>query len=242
MVRTAEQEIKTVTQTVAQISREVAPLKVAVDHLSKDVDIQTERIERRGGEISQKFQSLDATAAKFSDRLDAMEKSLATRVAQLSKQVDNVSIRQAYPTLGQPKFVPITVVNGKAGQRRGANEKWINIYIDVRSVGEFSSDQIKKLMNELKKAGYTPLIGMFGIGGPYSGGYGNFENANDNTTVFYFHHNSEQMARDVAAIASKTLSIPHVEPRFVDPSTLTKDLSFVIENSGLDLQLYLFHS
>ena len=48
------------------------------------------------------------------------------------------------------------------------------------------------------------------------------------------------MAHNVAATASRILSIEAVEPQFVDVSDVQqKDIVFLIENSGLDLQLYL---
>ena len=124
---------------------------------------------------------------------------------------------------------------------KNANEKWLNIFIDPLTIGEYSPNQITALMEELKKAGYTPLPGMFGIGGPYSGSYGALGNSPE-ATVFYFRHDAEQMAVEGAAIASKILSIKALKPTFVDLSTLGRDEAFVIENSGLDLQLYLLRS
>jgi hypothetical protein len=47
------------------------------------------------------------------------------------------------------------------------------------------------------------------------------------------------MALDVADMASKILSVTVAKPKFVDVSSLDKDMRFVIENSGLDLQLFL---
>jgi hypothetical protein len=80
---------------------------------------------------------------------------------------------------------------------------------------------------------------MFGIGGQYPAGYGPFGNSNNKTTVFYFQRSSEKMALDVADMASKILSVTVAKPKFVDVSSLDKDMRFVIENSGLDLQLFL---
>ena len=48
-------------------------------------------------------------------------------------------------------------------------------------------DQLKTLMDELKTLGYTPLLGMFGVGGPYGSGYGPLGDAvTPRATVFYF--------------------------------------------------------
>jgi hypothetical protein len=189
--------------------------------------------------ISQKFESLDAATSALSQRLEAMEKSLESKVEQVSKQVDNVSIRQVYPTLGQQKFATFNGGRWKGAAEKEPKEKWINIYIDASAIGDVSTEQLEKLTEELRHSGYTPFIGAFGIGGPYFGGIGAF-GLSDETTVFYFQHNSEQMAVDVAAMVSETLLIKVLQPRFVDINALPKDWSFVIESSGLDLQVFLF--
>jgi hypothetical protein len=85
------------------------------------------------------------------------------------------------------------------------------------------------------------LVGGFGLGGPYGEGFGSPDNSNNQTTVlFYFDQKSKEMAIEVAAMVTKTLSIKTVESRFVDPAKIQiKDQSFMIQNSGLDLQIYL---
>jgi hypothetical protein len=238
VVKDTEQRVQAVKRTIDETAKKVDSVKASVDQLSRDVDAQTKRVADKGGEISQKFARLDAAANDFSNRLTAMEKSLETTVAQVSKQVDNVSIRQAYPTLGQQKFVTYNNGQWKGLAAKGPKEKWINIYIDPMTTGDYSPSQLTAFMEELKKAGYTPLPGMFGIGGPYSSGYGQLGSSPE-ATVFYFRHNSEQMAVEVAAMAAKTLSNKGLKRTFVDLSTFGKDEAFVIENSGLDLQLYL---
>jgi lactam utilization protein B len=61
--------------------------------------------------------------------------------------------------------------------------------------------------------------------------------------VFYFKKDPEQMATTVCAIVSKTLSI-NAKAQFVDTAAFGRnDLRrFVLEQSGLDLQLYLLRS
>jgi len=226
------------TDAEQRIKDKVNSTKVALDKLSSDVDVQTKRVAQKGGEISQKFQSLDATADAFSKRLDATVESLETKVAQVSKQADIASVRRAYPTLGEQRYITYNSQPWKGLAAKGVKERWINIYIDPLSTGDFLPGQIDTLAEELGKSGYTPLLGMFGIGGPYFGGYGALGASNE-TTVFYFQHESESMAKDVAAIASRILLKP-VQARFVDLSVITNtEVAFVIKNSGLDLQLYL---
>jgi hypothetical protein len=220
----------------------VDTVRGALDKLSKDVDAQTKRVSEKGGEISQKLQSLDAKADVIYGRLDTTVKSLETKVAQVSKQADIVSVRQAYPTLGRSKFVTYNWSQWKGKQGKKEPEKWINIYIDANSVGKFSTEQITKLIEELQKAGYTPLPGMFGIGGPYTAGYGPLGNS-DKPTIFYFQRGAEPLAAEAAAITAKVLSIKSLTPQYSDISAFhQKDLTFVVENSGLDLQLYLVRS
>jgi hypothetical protein len=240
MVSAAEQRVQAVTQTIAQITTEVTSMKVAVDRLSSDVDAQTTRVAQRGGEISQKFERLDATANELSGRVEAMAKSLESKVQQVSKQVDIVSVRKAYPTLGQPKVVTYDGGQWEGLAAKGPKERCINIYIHPLAMGEFSPDQIDKLVEELKNAGYTSYLGMFGIGGPYSQNFGPFGSPSNETSLFYFDNNNKQMAVDVARLVSKALSIKTVlEPRFVDFANWP-DGKFVVENAGLDLQLCLF--
>jgi uncharacterized Zn finger protein (UPF0148 family) len=241
IVKAAEQRAQAAKRTIDETAKKVDSVKAAVDQLSRDVDTQTKRVADKGGEISQKFERLDAGGDEFSRRLTAMEKSLETRVAQVSKQVDNVSIQQAFPTLGQQKFVTYNGGQWKGRAAKGAKEKWINFFIDPTSLADFSTAQMEKLLAALEASGYTPLVNMFGIGGPYFTGSGPLGTANQ-SAVFYFQHNSEQMAVDVAAIVSKTLSIKGVVPRFVDVSAFNPadDRRFLIENSGLDLQVYLY--
>jgi hypothetical protein len=113
-------------------------IKAALDKLSGDIDAQTKRVAEKGGEISRKLQSLDATAGAFSKRLEATVKSLETKVAQVSKQADLVSVRQAYPALGQSKYVIYNWAPWKGKAAKGSQEKWININIDPNSISDFS--------------------------------------------------------------------------------------------------------
>jgi len=245
IVTEAERRAQAARQAIEETGRKVDDLKAAVDKLSSDVGAQTKRVALKGGEISRKFQSLDATTTAFSGRLEAMEKAsenkieqVSQKLSQVSKQADIFSVRQAYPTLGQAKFITYNYRQWKGIAAKSPNDMWINIYIDPSSTGNFSLDKIDNIVKALKTAGYEPLPGMFGIGGPYSGGYGPFGESSV-TTVFYFKRKSEPMARDVAAMVTKIVS-KTVEAKFVDIASFSqKDEAFVIEQSGLDLQLYL---
>jgi hypothetical protein len=254
VVSEAERRAQAVRRTSEETATQINAVKASLDALSRDVEVQTRRVAKKGGEISQKFERLDATATtaqkrveiyqaradEVSRNLDAMVKGLESRVAQVSKQVDDVAIRQGYPTIGQQKFVVFNGQSWKGSTQKGVNEKWVNISIYLNTLPDVDPEKLKTLRKELMKAGYTPLIGSFGFSGPYYAGFNALGSASQ-TTVFYFQHNAEQMATDVAAMASKTLAIKDVSAKFVEPSALSKDLSFVIEKSGIDLQLFIFN-
>jgi uncharacterized Zn finger protein (UPF0148 family) len=62
-----------------RVQDKVDTIKASLERLSHDVDAQATLVAQKGGEISQKLQSLDATADTFSKRLDTMVKSLGKR-------------------------------------------------------------------------------------------------------------------------------------------------------------------
>ena len=79
--------VKAAEDQIAQITKEVGLAKAAVDRLSSDVAAQRARVTDRNGEISRKFQSLDAAANGFSERLEAMEKAFESKFEQVSQQL-----------------------------------------------------------------------------------------------------------------------------------------------------------
>ena len=88
VVKDTEQRVQAAKRTTDETTTKVDSVKASVDRLSRDVDIQTKRVAEKGGEISQKFDRLDAAANELSGRLTAMAKSLETTVAQVAKQVE----------------------------------------------------------------------------------------------------------------------------------------------------------
>ena len=104
---------------------------------------QTRRVAEKGGEISQKLDSLDAAAdnaqkrgelyqaraEEISRNLESIAKGLESRVEQVSKQIDNVAIRKAYPTLGQQFFVTYNGERWRDKAEKDPNETWLNIYL-----------------------------------------------------------------------------------------------------------------
>jgi hypothetical protein len=252
IVHDAEERAKAAKQTIELTAARVDSVKTSLDQLSRDAEAQTERVAESSGEISHKLGSLEAAAndaqrkgegyqlhaEELSSKLVAMEKSLQSRVQTVSKQVDDVSIQQVYPTLGQQKYVTLQGRQWKGKIDKQPNEKWINIYIQPQSMEDVSQDQLKTLMEELKTHGYTPLLGMIGIGGPYSTGFGPLGIVGADSKVFYFRNEAEDMAEEVRALASKILTLK-IDPLFVDSSKSGDAVKFVIDNSGVDLQLYI---
>lgn len=173
-------------------------------------------------------------------QLDAIGQSLQTKVQQLSSQVDDITVRRAYPSLGQAMFVVFDGGAWKKKSEKKADEIWVNVNISPVATEYLSEAQIKQLLDVLKQAGYTPLLGSFGVGGPYSTGFGSLGNTTNANRVFYFSTNSQQKAETLSSLASKALS-RSVPIEFVDPTKVPKDsaLHFVIEQSGLDAQIYL---
>jgi archaellum component FlaC len=254
----AEQRAQAVKGTTEETAARVEAVKASLDQLSRDVAAQTQRVAEKGGEISNKLDSLNAAADKaqkraeqyqaraeeLSQNVEAMTKGLETRVEQVSKQIEDVSIRKAYPSLGQQFFVTYNGERWKDKAEKGQAELWFNIYLHPLVLGEIFPEQLKKLMEDVKRQNVTPLLGMFGIGGPYSTSFSALGDTTANTALFYFNKELTPIAMTVGSIVSEDLSIKGLKPTFVDPSSLRKEdmRRFVIEQSGLDLQLYVYQT
>ena len=96
-------------------------------------------------------------------------------------------------------------------------------------------------MADVKRQNVTPLLGIFGIGGPYSASFSELGGGSD-TALFFFKRVLNPLATAVCTIISEDLPIKALQPTFVDPSGLSKEMRFVIEQSGLDLQLFVIHT
>jgi hypothetical protein len=256
IVSAAEQRAEAAKRTIEETATKVDSVKASLDQLTRDVEAQTNRVANKGGEISQKLESLDATANEAKKRgelyqtraeevsrsLEAMANGLENRVEQVSKQVDNVSIQKAYPTLGQQFFVTYNGERWKDKAEKGPNERWLDIYIHPLAFTDISPDQLEKVMADVKRYNFTPLLGTFGVDGPYNSSFGGLGDSPAGSAVFYFEKESEQAAMTICAIASEDLSIMDLKPTFVDRSAFRRDdmRGFVIEESGLDLQLFVF--
>jgi hypothetical protein len=255
VVSTAEQRAQAARKTIEETATKVDSVKASVDGLSRDVEAQRKRVAERGSEVSQKLEKLEATADnaekrgelyqsrsdELSRRLETMEKSLERRVEQVSRQIDDVSIRRAYPNLGREMFVTYDGAPWKGAKEKAPNERWISIAIDPMAGGDLSPEQLEKLVADLKGSGYTPLLGSFGVGGPYASGFGALAGSGGKTAVLYFKKDSESTAAALCALVSKDLSMKDLRPLLIESSAQDESRRFVIDRSGLDFQLVLFH-
>jgi hypothetical protein len=247
----AVQKAEAAKRTIDETASKVNSVKASLDNLSTDVATQTKRVDEKSGEITRKLQGFDAamTAAEkrgeeyqvrsdeLSHRLDTMTKALdlqAGRVTQVSKQVDDVSIRQVYPNLGQKKFVTFNGSPWKGVAGKLSGERWVDIFISTEAIGDYSGEQIQRLSMALKESNYTPLLGMMGVGGPYNTNMASAGNSPVSTAVFYFKKGSEQDANSLSAMISKLFSIKDLKSQFVNTAAYGNEdeRRFIIEQSG----------
>ena len=233
-------------KTVNDVSTRLEPLVNAAEKRVRtqiaQIDDQIKNEGLKADITSHTLQTAEDIANNDIRILTSKQTFTQNQIDQLSKQAGNLSIRQIYPGLGQKKYVTFNGSQWRGSITKEQNAKWINIQIDMTSLPDFTLDQIESLIAELKKDDYTAWIGSFGLGGPYFEGFGPFANSNNQTTLFYFKPSSKTMASYVATRVSQSLQIETVQTQFVDTSALSKDETFVIDNSGLDLQLYLHRS
>jgi hypothetical protein len=176
----------------------------------------------------------------LSQQVDEIQKSLQTKVGQISSQVDDISLRRVYPTLGQAMYVTFNNQPWRNKQEKKPGETWVNINVEPISMGRYSPDQIEKLQAEMKQNNYLPVIGSFGVAGAYVSGYGPLTNGSGQTVIIYFDKSQEANAIALSAIASKIFS-RQIPTLFVNPSNVDKadGRHIVMEQSGLDMQIYL---
>ena len=246
-VRRAERAKQNVDASAARIDG----LKGFVDQLSATLDAQTRPLAEKNSEISKKLADFDAAKKKMDTyeahsgevvrQLDGMQKSLETKVQQISNQVDDISVRRAFPGLGQTLFVTLDGKSWRNKTEKKPAENWVNVYIAAAALSGHSAAQIDTLMKDMKTTNYTPIVGLLGVGGPYFTGFGSLNNVTD-TEVVYFQKSSAQRAAQLSALTSRILSQP-VKTELFDPASLPKEDTrrFVIEQSGLDLQLVIAH-
>jgi uncharacterized Zn finger protein (UPF0148 family) len=250
IVNEAVNKAKAAQQNVLQSASKADEIKAKTDHLSTVIDGQTKRVTDSSADIGKKMAAFD-TAQKqmasslirsqtLSQQVDEIQKSLQTKVGQISSQVDDISLRRVYPTLGQAMYVTFNNQPWRNKQEKKPGETWVNINVEPISMGRYSPDQIEKLQAEMKQNNYLPVIGSFGVAGAYVSGYGPLTNGSGQTVIIYFDKSQEANAIALSAIASKIFS-RQIPTLFVNPSNVDKadGRHIVMEQSGLDMQIYL---
>ena len=132
---------------------------VRLGQLPKDIDAQTLALLEKGGQIAQRPSEVDISADDAHAKLAAhltradelyttLDQRLAppdTRLAWDSMQIDNLSIRDAYPASGQQKLVTCEGNRWKGNAAQSLTDRWINIYIYPSDPG---SSFRKQILNE----------------------------------------------------------------------------------------------
>lgn len=231
-----------------RVSSQVTAVRQSVDSVSREAEAQKRRVADRGGEVGKKLEALDnaiLSARSYQLRSEEAERRLQQvasrveqRVEQLARQADRTSVRAAFPALGQPRLVTLEGKPWGGISSKPVGARWINLVIDVTAQRDYKPEEIDRLVTELKKKGLEPVLGSFGVGGAYSAGYSFFGNRSI-TGVFYFHKDSARLAKEVADLIYGVLSVK-AEVDYSPPSGLSpEDQRFVLEQSGLDLQIRL---
>lgn len=268
VIEDTEKRVKVAQLQIGDTDKKINAVQKQLDDTSRLADEQSRRIAARGGEIRGKLEDVQKEAdgaqslssgyekratgfenqlsqmrkhaEEQSRRLEDTQKTFDTKIAQVTKQIDNVSIQQAYPTLGQKLYVTFNGGPWKGTDAKKPTDKWVNINIDPLAVGEnrISKEQLKSLADALEKAGYTPYFGFFGVAGPVSTGFGSL--GRDTSGVVYFDARRQNDASELLKMAIETLHISGMNTQYVDPKSVTGSMQrLVVETSGIDFQIII---
>jgi len=185
-------------------------------------------------------QRIKGSVEKLSDDVNMQVSAANNIISTTSHEVSALSANQIFPGLGKEKYVTLDGQFWDQYKTKKPDDKWVNVYVETRSLGDYTQDQLIAISDNLKASGYTPILGFFGIGGPYSGGFGALEETTCRTaTVLYFSKPMDKSAEALAGIVSGILR-KSVKAQFVDTAAISSaDLKFVIAESGVDFQLCL---
>ena len=235
-------------EDIQQSATKAKEIKEKTDSLSKTVQTLTTRVTNSGSDIGKQlaaYQSAQglmnsslARAQALSQQVNVIQKSLETKVQQLSSQVNDVSLRQAYPGLGGKLYVTYDGNPWRGKQGKPAGEDWVSLYINPFNIGDYSEAQGKQLLDAMKRQNFIPYLKLFGVAGPYSQAFALMSDAAPSTEVLYFQQTSRGRAETLSALVARIISRP-VPIKFTDPSGLTDNRRLILEQSGLDMQLIL---
>jgi len=148
IVQAAVKKAETAKQNVEKSASKVDTLKTGIDQLSTSLDLQKRRVTEKTSEISTKLAAFDATqkqmeaslqrATAMSQQVDALQKSLQARVQQTSSQVDDISLRRAYPDFGKTMYVALNGLRWRGKEEKKPEEMWVNLDISPTLTGRFT--------------------------------------------------------------------------------------------------------
>ncbi len=95
-----------------------------------------------------------------SRKLEEIQKSFETRIVAVTRQIDDVSIRQALPGLGQKVYVTYNGNPWRNPAEKKADEKWVNASIDTTSWPGISAEQVKKSRTRNEEARTHSFVGQ----------------------------------------------------------------------------------
>ena len=268
VIEDTEKRVKAAQTDIGDTDKKIKAVQKQLDDTSKLADDQSKRITAQGGEIDKKLEDLQKAANQAnslssgyekqatnfekelgemrkhaeeqSRRLEDTQKAFEAKISQVTQQINNESIQEAYPTLGQKLYVTFNGHPWKGANEKKPGEKWVNINLDPLAVGEnrVSKEQLKSLSDALEKAGYTPYFGFFGVGGPVSTGFGSM--GPEVSGVVYLNASRQKDASELVKIAGETLHIPGMDVHYVDPKSIPEPMKrLVLETSGIDFQIFI---
>lgn len=179
---------------------------------------------------------MQTRADQSTRKLDELQKSFESKFAEVTKQLDQVTVQKAFPGLGKQLYVIYDLKPWKGKSEKTPTDRWVNIYLAPQALPEFTSQEMTAFEQMLRKNGFTALPGSFGVAGPYQTGFGYFDRS---TRVYYFNESKREDALQVAKMMQQTLGIPNVAVEYVNPAFQIPVDRLVIEQSGLDLQVFI---
>jgi uncharacterized Zn finger protein (UPF0148 family) len=265
VIEDTEKRVSAAQTEIGKSEEQIGSVKKKLDETSTLADHQSERLTVQGGEIETKLARVQAasqratllssgydkraaefeshlaemqTRAEQSDRrLADIQKSFDTRIAAVTRQVDDVSVSQAFPGLGQKLYVTYNNKPWRNPSEKKPGEIWVDIYVETQFWPNISPKQMEDLGQDLRGLGLTPFFGTFGVGGSYASGFGSL--GDDSTAVFYFNEKGQQQASVAAKAVMSHLKLDDMPTKYIDPAKVDRIMRPVLEQSGLDMQIYI---
>lgn len=260
-VAQVEQRAKAAGSAIDELNRTRIPaVTQSLNAVDAEAKSQRQRVESADGQIAKGLHNLQAAednanhdseqfqqnVAANQAKLDQLTQRSQAQIAQVTTSASNASLSQAYPALGQEPQVLIgnqvlSVKNKKPG------EKWVSLVPSNEALREgiYTKEELEQIQSALSSAGYRVFPGIISATGRFGVGVerlGNEFSARD-TEVFYFNQRNIVMASDVLAIVAKHAKTMTGRPILASgtayPDTFKPAYKFIIDDSGLDMQVFL---